>query len=446
MFMYRKYLIGLMVLLTLLSSPTYSQESSDMPLNPEVSGNVEFWHFWGSPVRRTAIRRVIAICEQQLPNIRVEEVFKPFGDIWTANIAAVAAGSGMPDVIVADRGQLPRDAKAQIYQSLQSYLDEDGADASSFWPFTWDQTLAADGQSYGVPFETDVRVTFFNRNLLQEAGLDPDNPPQTWEEWWAAADQLDVKNEDGTFARITLDVLGGNGTPGIWFVLNNADLVRDGEVNVNTPEAAETLTWLKQWIDRYGGFDAYASFRGKYGAPPNDIFMASGAVAKVDVAGYNSILSFYRPRVELASGEAVNMEWGVSLPPYNEGASPTSTSGGFALSIPVGAENPEAAWEFIKCASSIPSQVSWSRDTAAIPTTMAAAEDPQLLADPNWQFFVDAMEVTRVYPFIEAYPNWEQELTNRYEAVWKGEMTPEEMLAEAQAAINAEIAKNADAQ
>jgi maltose-binding protein MalE len=56
------------------------------------------------------------------------------------------------------------------------------------------------------------------------------------------------------------------------------------------------------------------------------------------------------------------------------------------------------------------------------------------------------MEVTRVYPFIEAYPNWEQELTNRYEAVWKGEMTPEEMLAEAQAAIDAEIAKNTNAQ
>ncbi|MGH7960775.1 MAG: hypothetical protein ACRERD_02975, partial [Candidatus Binatia bacterium] len=67
-------------------------------LNPEVSGEVEFWHFWGSPVRRTAIRRVVALCQSQLPNTTITEVFKPFGDIWTANIAAVAAGSGMPDV------------------------------------------------------------------------------------------------------------------------------------------------------------------------------------------------------------------------------------------------------------------------------------------------------------------------------------------------------------
>src|SRR5690349_1961288 len=98
----------LAVLLLLLGSLATAQEAPDMgvPLNAEVSGNVEFWHHWGSPVRRTAIRRVVAMCQQALPNITIEEVFKPFGEGWTANIAAVAAGSGMPDVIVSDRLQL----------------------------------------------------------------------------------------------------------------------------------------------------------------------------------------------------------------------------------------------------------------------------------------------------------------------------------------------------
>jgi multiple sugar transport system substrate-binding protein len=64
---------------------------------------------------------VVALCEQQLPDITVTEVFKPWGDIWTANIAAVAAGSGMPDVIVADRGQMPRDAAGNIYENLQPH-------------------------------------------------------------------------------------------------------------------------------------------------------------------------------------------------------------------------------------------------------------------------------------------------------------------------------------
>jgi hypothetical protein len=46
---------------------------------------------------------IVAICQEQLPNVQITETFKPFGDIWTANIAAVAAGTGMPDIIVEDR-------------------------------------------------------------------------------------------------------------------------------------------------------------------------------------------------------------------------------------------------------------------------------------------------------------------------------------------------------
>jgi ABC-type glycerol-3-phosphate transport system substrate-binding protein len=76
--------------------------------NTDVSGEIELWHFWASPVRRNGVQRIKAICEQKLPNITVVDTVKPFGDIWTANIAAVAAGSGMPDVIVSDRPTLPR--------------------------------------------------------------------------------------------------------------------------------------------------------------------------------------------------------------------------------------------------------------------------------------------------------------------------------------------------
>jgi len=110
-------------------------------LNKDVSGTLEFWHFWGSPVRRSAIRRVIAECSVQLPNIKVNETFKPFGDIWTANTAAVAAGSGMPDVIVEDRPKLPQAAANGIETDLQDRATRDNVVRDQFWPFTWDQSL-----------------------------------------------------------------------------------------------------------------------------------------------------------------------------------------------------------------------------------------------------------------------------------------------------------------
>ena len=55
--------------------------SAETALAQDGETQITLWHFWGSPVRRTAIRRVIAICEAQMDGITVEEVFKPFGEI-----------------------------------------------------------------------------------------------------------------------------------------------------------------------------------------------------------------------------------------------------------------------------------------------------------------------------------------------------------------------------
>ncbi len=75
-------------------------------MRTNVQGNLLFWHFWGSPVRRNAIRRVIGEFNAVYPNIKVDETYVPFGDIFTRLLTTVAAGSGMPDALVDDRGQL----------------------------------------------------------------------------------------------------------------------------------------------------------------------------------------------------------------------------------------------------------------------------------------------------------------------------------------------------
>jgi multiple sugar transport system substrate-binding protein len=408
-------------------------------LNQNVSGTVNFWHFWGSPVRRNAIRRVIAICGQQLPNIKVNETFKPFGDIWTANIAAVAAGSGMPDVIVEDRPQLPQRARDNVDENLQELATRDGIDGSAFWPFTWQQTLY-EGKTYGIPYETDVRVLYWNKNAFKEVGLDPEKPPTTWEEVEQYADKLDKKNPDGTFARIAFHPLLKAGTEAYGYTNGAEWISEDGKPQVNSAEAVETVEWVKKWVDRYGGWANYQKFRGNFAAPPQDEFM-SGRVAMVsDINGYTSQLDFYRPRVPTADGSGTeNLDWGVSYLPYKKERG--STSGGFALSIPRGAPNKDAAWEFIKCATGPEAQASWARDTYAIPANQNAAKDPVLLADPRWQFYVEAMEHTSGGVFLPEYPNWKEQMDQRYEKIWTGELDAKTAFDQAQQAIEAQMKK-----
>jgi len=408
-------------------------------LNPEVSGEVELWHFWASPVRRNAIRRVIAMCQQKLPNITVTDTVKPFGDIWTANIAAVSAGSGMPDVIVSDRPTLPRDAEAGVYMDLQEWADRDGVTRDQFYDWSWDQTLF-EGKTYGVPHETDVSVMFWNKQLFEQAGLDREKPPQTWEELEAYADALDVKNPDGSYARIAFFPLWNRGVD-IWQYTNDAEMIaEDGTPQINNPQMLETLEWIKRWVDRYGGWQALQEYRNEFNqAPPNDIFMTGKVAMLVDIFGYNSQLEFYRPTVALDDGTTPRMEWGIDLIPYN--TDPGTWSGGFAMSVPSGASDAEAAWEFIKCATSAEGQASWARDTQAQPTNIMAAQDPVLSAHPLWQVVDKALATSTGGVVVGKYPNYNEQLNQRLEQVWLGELTPQEALDQSQQAVEDALAQ-----
>ena len=408
-------------------------------LNKDVSGTIEFWHFWSSPVRRSAIRRVVAECSVELPNIKVNETAKPFGDIWTANTAAVAAGSGMPDVIVEDRPKLPQAAENQIETNLQEWATRDNVVRDQFWPFTWDQSLY-NGDTYGIPFETDVRVLYWNKNAFTEVGLDPAKPPVKWADLEAYADKLDKKNADGTYERIGFFPLISVGVD-VWGYTNGAEWVsKDGsKAMVNDPKVAEVLDWVKKWVDRYGGWSNYQAFRGQFSSPPNDPFM-SGKVAMVaDINGYLSQLNFYRPRYTGPDGKGANMDWGIGDLPYN--TQQASWSGGFALSIPRGAKNAEAAWEFIKCASGVKGATSWSRDTYAMAANLEAANSPVLGADANWQFMLNAMKYSTGGYYLTKYPNYFEQVNNRLEEVWQGNMPAKDALDAAQKAVEDEMNK-----
>jgi multiple sugar transport system substrate-binding protein len=427
---------------TTAAATTAAGTSTGVKLNTNVAGKVELWHFWSSPVRRNAIRRVVAICQQALPKIQITETFKPFGDIYTANTAAVAAGTGMPDVIVEDRPQLPQKAANNIETDLQALATRDGIDGSAYWPFTWNQTLYK-GDTYGIPFSTDTRMLYYSKNAFKEVGLDPEKPPTTWSELEAAAAKLDKKNADGTYARLGFSPLIA-GAWDQWATVNGAEYVtKDGRPNVNDPKVVEALSWMKKWVDKFGNYAALDKFRNTFTSPPNDAFM-SGKVAMVtDINGYVSQLNFYRPQVNKADGSGKeNLDWGIANLPHNDAAPEANYSGGFALSIPRGSKNQDAAWEFIKCATSENAVASWARDTYEIPANIKAANDPTLTADPNWVLMLNALKTTKTIPFASQDPNYGQEVDKRTRDVFEGKKDAKAALDEAQAAIDAAIAKN----
>ena len=134
----------------------------------------------------------------------------------------------MPDVIVEDRPKLPQIAADGIEQTFSRLSTATALTAPRFWPFAWEQTLY-EGDTYGIPFETDVRVLFYNKNLFKQAGLDPNDPPKTWDELRAYADKLDVKNDDGTYERMAFYPLFGNAGPEVWGYTNGVNWINEDQ-------------------------------------------------------------------------------------------------------------------------------------------------------------------------------------------------------------------------
>ena len=57
------------------------------------------------------------------------------------------------------------------------------------------------GKLYSMPFNSSAPVMYYDKNAFKEVGLDPDKPPQTYDEVIAAARKLVKKDADGKIIR-----------------------------------------------------------------------------------------------------------------------------------------------------------------------------------------------------------------------------------------------------
>src|SRR5690606_21141117 len=77
------------------------------------------------------------------------------------------------------------------------------------------------GTLYSMPMEATNLGLLYNKDLFREVGLDPERPPQTWEELASYSERLRLdRNGDGRYERIgfMVPVRPGTGPDGPWMV------------------------------------------------------------------------------------------------------------------------------------------------------------------------------------------------------------------------------------
>lgn len=134
---------------------------------------------------------LVADFEAENPDIDVEAIYAGnYNDARIKALAALQAGepaqlSVMFSIDIYDL--IEQDAIVAFDDIVETQEERDWL--ASFYPALMEngQTL---GKTWGIPFQRSTIVMYYNKDMFREAGLDPEDPPATWDELVAAAQAL----------------------------------------------------------------------------------------------------------------------------------------------------------------------------------------------------------------------------------------------------------------
>jgi multiple sugar transport system substrate-binding protein len=138
--------------------------------------------------------------EAKHPNVTIKYEQIPNTEFGTKMLTALSNGSG-PDIINMDdsalRGEyIPKNLLAPIDPAAFGKGSAKEIEAG-YVPGTLDGAKGKDGKLYGVPTEFNATAFAINKAHFADAGLDPANPPKTWDEVAADGKKLVAKGHEG---------------------------------------------------------------------------------------------------------------------------------------------------------------------------------------------------------------------------------------------------------
>jgi multiple sugar transport system substrate-binding protein len=191
-----------------------------------------------------------------------------------------------------------------------------------------------DDRVYGVPFTGDASVLFYNKTLFTEAGLDPENPPTTYEELLEAATAIRALG-GSNYGFAFSGACGGcnifSFTPLIWASDGNV-LSEDGRTA--ELDSQPVTDALQLYHDLWEADTMPSLVRTDNGPNAATAFQEGVVGMRGDGTGFLGALT------------ASELDFGVAPLPGKDGGT-ASFAGGDNLSITADSGNPDGAWDFL---------------------------------------------------------------------------------------------------
>ncbi|WP_137845523.1 extracellular solute-binding protein [Microbacterium sp. 2FI] len=128
---------------------------------------------------------------------------------WEGPTFAVQlAGGSLPDVFTVPFTDAKTLLENEQLMEVTDEMDELGY-TDSFNPIILDAVTGADGKLYGFPRQAYANALTYNRDLFEQAGLDPDSPPTTWDEVREYAKQITDATGKAGYSQMAINNTGG---------------------------------------------------------------------------------------------------------------------------------------------------------------------------------------------------------------------------------------------
>lgn len=367
---------------------------------------IRFWQFWDNGIIEPMVREF----ENQNPGIKVvvEQL------TWQSGLekiqAAVASGT-QPDLCELGSTWLPRFSYEGVLEDLSAVYT---AVADSF--IMWDSAKWG-GKVYGLPWVQGSRALFYNEDLFVRAGLDPNRPPETWDDLLKAAMRIDALGDDIHGFGLNLGERYVLYKKFMAFAWGNGGgiLGEHGSVVFDSAENLEALEF----------YQALAEYSLKEKQEVLDHNFRSGQLG-MQISGAWNLRNY--------ALEAPDLKYRVALVPRPRRASGHHASFAGAEMLVIFGRSKRKA-EALKLARFLQGYEQAKRICLEVksvfPASKRAMDDPTFIADEKIQVFVEQSLTSQTAP---AHPGWidmEDVINRSIEEVLYGRKDPRESLEEA---------------
>lgn len=345
---------------------------------------IEYWQYFFD-ARVEAMETLIENFEAANPDITVKMTHFPYADYRTKVAAAIPAGEG-PDVVQLFYGWLNDYVAADLIQPLPSDVFPASKIDAEFFPMV--QAMKEGDQYWALPTAVRSLALFYNKRLLEEAGVEP---PTTLEEMIAAAKAMTKRDGAGNLTQVGMTA-GMTAQDHHWW---REGLVRQfgGEpyvddyqtVNYNTEAGLEALNF---YSSLFMGDDAVTSIG--FMDEPQAAFKAGRAGLHIDG-------SF---RIGSLEGQR-GLNWGVTELPATADGTQSNYASYWVNAITTKAEGEkyDAAVKFMEYITGDEAMQVWLDVVGELPAKPSVGMTNENASDPVFGPFIRGLEYAHTTKF-----------------------------------------------